>query len=98
MQAKKILNSHEFQLNVCFKKTWTNYNTVSLLWFVQVFLNQTLDSLCPGNLDEVFHVPIPSWEKSVPTDESQHHCHLERGGATRTKGKRQIIWPPNYFL
>ena len=49
------------------------------------FLNQTLDSLCPGNLDEVFHVPIPSWEKSVPTDESQHHCHMEKGGATRTK-------------
>ena len=28
--------------NVCFKKTWTNYSTVSLLWFVQVFLKQTL--------------------------------------------------------
>ena len=23
------------------KKTWTNYSTVSLLWFVQVFLKQT---------------------------------------------------------
>jgi hypothetical protein len=28
--------------NVCFKKTWTNYRTVSLLWFVQVFLKQML--------------------------------------------------------
>ena len=28
--------------NVCFKKTWTNYSTVSLLCFVQVFLKQTL--------------------------------------------------------
>ena len=28
--------------NVCFKKTWTNYSTVSLLWFVQFFLKQTL--------------------------------------------------------
>ena len=28
--------------NVCFKKTCTNYSTVSLLWFVQVFLKQTL--------------------------------------------------------
>ena len=28
--------------NICFKKTWTNYSTVSLLWFVQVFLKQTL--------------------------------------------------------
>ena len=29
--------------NVCFKKkTWTNYSTVSLLWFVQAFLKQTL--------------------------------------------------------
>ena len=30
--------------NVCFKKTWTNYSTVSLLCFVQVFLKQTLVS------------------------------------------------------
>ena len=28
--------------NVCFKKTCTNYSTVSLLCFVQVFLKQTL--------------------------------------------------------
>ena len=28
--------------NVCSKKIWTNYSTVSLLWFVQVFLKQTL--------------------------------------------------------
>ena len=28
---------------VWFKKTWTNCSTVSLLWFIQVFLNQTLD-------------------------------------------------------
>ena len=24
------------------KKNWTNYSTVSLLWFVQIFLKQTL--------------------------------------------------------
>ena len=28
--------------NVCFKKTWTIYSTVSLLWFVQIFLNSAL--------------------------------------------------------
>ena len=28
--------------NICSKKIWTNYSTVSLLWFVQVFLKQTL--------------------------------------------------------
>ena len=28
--------------NVCFKKIWTNYNTVSLQWFVQIFLKHTL--------------------------------------------------------
>ena len=33
---------HGTQINVCFKKIWTNYSTVSLLWFVQVFLKQTL--------------------------------------------------------
>ena len=32
------------QANVCFKKTGTNYSTVSLLWFVQVFLKQTLNN------------------------------------------------------
>ena len=32
--------------NVCFKKTWTNYSTVSLLWFVQgFFLKQMLIDL-----------------------------------------------------
>ena len=30
--------------NVWLKKTWTNCSSVSLLWFVQVFLNQTLYS------------------------------------------------------
>ena len=33
---------HGAKINVRFKKTWTNCSTVSLLWFVQVFLNQTL--------------------------------------------------------
>ena len=28
--------------NVCFKKIWTNYSIVSLLWFVQIFLQQML--------------------------------------------------------
>ena len=28
--------------NVCFKKTWTNCSTVSLLWVVQVFFKQML--------------------------------------------------------
>ena len=32
----------ETPCNVCFKKTWTNYSTVSLLWLFQVFLKQTL--------------------------------------------------------
>ena len=38
-------NQHVFsQHNVCYKKIWTSYNTVSLLWFVQIFLKQTLIS------------------------------------------------------
>ena len=28
--------------NVCFKKTWTNYSSDTVLWFVQIFLKQTL--------------------------------------------------------
>ena len=35
------------QKNVCFKKIWTNYSTVSLLWFVQIFLKQTLSDKNP---------------------------------------------------
>ena len=30
--------------NVCFKKIWTNYSTVSLLLFVQIFLKQMLSN------------------------------------------------------
>ena len=28
--------------NVCFKKTWTNHSSDTVLWFVQIFLKQTL--------------------------------------------------------
>ena len=41
----KITKVFCFLCNVCFKKTWTNYSTVSLLWFVQVFLKQMLLSM-----------------------------------------------------
>ena len=40
--CSKIRCSLAYLHNVCFKKSWTNYSTVSLLWFVQVFLKQTL--------------------------------------------------------
>ena len=43
-QLDEILSEFAFifSFNVCFKKIWTNYSTVSLLRFVQVFLKQTL--------------------------------------------------------
>ena len=39
--------------NVCFKKTWTSYSTVSLLWFVQTFLKQTLWHIPFSNLIKI---------------------------------------------
>ena len=55
-------------------------------------------SLHSGKLVEVFPVPIPSWKKSVHPDESQHHSHMERGGATTRTGKGQTIRPPHHFF
>ena len=79
MQAKKILNSHEFQLNVCFKKTWTNCNTVSLLWFVQVFLKQTLVQMI--NTSKVFkignmHYAVSKENTCLKISELNHHVGL----------------------
>ena len=43
-QLDEILSEFAFifSFNVCFKKIWTNYSTVSLLWFVQIFFKRTL--------------------------------------------------------
>ena len=55
-------------------------------------------SLHSGKLEEVLDVPIPSWKKSFHPDESQHHIHMERGGATTRTGKGQTIRPPHNFF
>ena len=33
--------------NFCFKKTWANYITVSLLWFVQIFFETDVNYYIP---------------------------------------------------
>ena len=40
------------------KKNWTNFSTVSLLWFVQVFLKQTLDVFCQYTNRHLQHLII----------------------------------------
>ena len=51
--------------NVCFKKTWTNYSSVSLLWFVQVFFETDVNCSSLWGIGNL-QVKKPSVTKNCP--------------------------------